>query len=122
MIQFTEAIENLLEDLENKEENEISSSEQVLLDAVEAGNLVEEDGLHAFWYSSLNTEKAIKAFDTIGAFEIVDLIQSSQWCCSSHDDRGNFTSTEENHLSEIEEELIPKLEDLSEFIEDFLEE
>lgn len=121
MIQLNEDIEILIEEVGNKDDSQISASEQTVFDVVEAANLIEEDGLHAFWYSSLNTERVIRGFDSIGAFEVVDLIQSSQWCTSSSDDRSAFTYTEENHLTEIESELLPKFEELVDFIEEYLE-
>lgn len=122
MIQLSEEIEILIEEVSNKDDGEISLPEQIVFDVVEAANLIEEDGLHAFWYSSLNTERVIRAFDSIGAFEVVDLIQSSQWCTSSSDDRSAFTNTEESYLAEIESELLPKFDELVDFIEEYLEE
>ena len=121
-MQLSEQIEILLDEIENDPDRELSDKEQVIVEVIEAASLIEESGLHAFWYSSLSEKIVIKAFDEIGAHEIIDLIQSSQWCTSCSDDRGEFSDTEENHLSGIEEELMPKLDDISELIEDYLEE
>lgn len=121
-MQLSEQIEILLDEIENDPDRDLSQKEQVITEVIETSLLIEESGLHAFWYSSLSEEVVIKAFDEIGAHEIIDLIQSSQWCTSSPEDRGDFSDTEENHLSGIEEELMPKLDDLSELIEDYLEE
>ena len=120
MIAFSDDVEILIEELEQKDE--LSPKEKIILDVIDTINIVEEDGLHGFWYSSLNTETSIKALDEIGAAELVDLIQSSQWCTSSASDRGELSETELTHLSELEEDLIPMLEDVPELLEEFLEE
>jgi len=119
---LSEKIEILLDEIEQNPERELSEKEQVIVDVYETATLIIEDGLNVFWFSSLNEDRMIKAFDEIGAHEMMDLIQSSQWCKSSAEDRGDYSETEEGHLAEIEEELLPKLEDLSEFLEDYLEE
>lgn len=121
-MRLSEQIEILLDEIESDPERELSEKEKVIVDVVEATTLIEEDGLHAFWFSSLSEELVIKALDEIGAYEIVDLVQSSQWCKSSAEDRGDFSETEEGHLSGIEEELMPKIDDILELIEDYLEE
>jgi hypothetical protein len=121
MIQFSDKIEILLEEFET-EDRELSSVEKVIVNVVEAASLIDEEGLHSFWHSGFNENLVIKSFDAIGAFEIIDLIQSSQWVKSAADDRGDLSDTEESHLSDIESELLPLLEDLSDLIEEYLEE
>lgn len=121
MIEFSEAVEELIDTLES-EERELSEREQVVMDVIEVVRLIDEEGLHEFWFGPLNCEQSIKALDEIAAYEIVDHIQSSQWVQSASEDRNDFSETEAEHLAEIEEELYEKLEDVSELIEEYLEE
>jgi len=121
MIEFSETVEELIDELES-EERELSEKEQVVMDVVETVRLLDEEGLHEFWFGPLNSEQSIKALDEIGAYEIVDQIQSSQWVQSASEDRNDFSGTEAEHLSEIEEELYERLGDVSEFIEEYIEE
>ena len=88
---------------------------------IEATSVIQAEGLNTLWHCSLVPENVIKSFDEVGAHEIVDLITSSQWCVSSPEDRGEYSDTEENHLSEIEEELEFKFEDLPDILEEYLE-
>ena len=120
-MEYSAKIEDILLKVEDNPELELNELESVVVEVTEAAALIESDGLHELWHSSMDPDKVIKSFDEIGAFEIVDLIQSSQWCVSAASDRGEFSDTEENHLSEIEEELEMRLEDLDGFLLEYLE-
>jgi len=121
MIQYSEQVEEIIEAIDTDPERDLASHEKIVLDVVEAAAIIESDGLQMIWVGPLDPDVAIKAFDEIGAFEVVDLIQSTQWCSSAADDRGNYSETEENHISEIEEELFVKLEELPDLIDEYLE-
>ena len=121
-MRLSEPLEMLLAEVEDDPNRVLSEKEKVVIDVIETSSLILEDGLHAFWFSSLNEDLAIKGFDEVGAYEIVDLIQSSQWCKSSSEERSEFSNTEEEHLSEIEAELMPMFEDLSDYLEEYLAE
>lgn len=121
MIQYSEQVEEIIEAIDADPDRDLASHEKIVLDVVEAAAIIESDGLQMIWVGPLDPDVAIKAFDEIGASEVVDLIQSTQWCSSAADDRGNYSKTEENHISEIEEELSVKLEELPDLIDEYLE-
>jgi len=120
MLEFTEEIEELIEDVEADPERELTEVEQHILNAVEVSNITEEEGLHGFWMSPLNHDLLLKSLDEVNAHTLLDLFQSSQWCSTKSEDQ-ELNEVELNHLEEIESELIPLLADLPSVLEEYLE-
>ncbi len=121
-IEFSDDIVILVDELETaSSERTLSRDERAILDVVDTIELVGREGLHEFWHSSLSHEQVINSFDLIGASQMVDLFNGSQWCCSCASDRGQLTEVETNHLSEIEEDLDGELSEAVELLEEFLE-
>lgn len=120
--EFSDTIEILVDNLENEaQDRTLTRNEQAVIDVVDTVGLVEQDGLQDFWFSSLNHDQIIKSFDLIGAAQIVDVFNSSQWCRRKATETSQFTEVEESHLSEIEEELHSELWEVPELLESFIE-
>ncbi len=120
MIEFTTDIEDLIEDLEEAPDSELTEKNQHITNIVETARLLEEDGLFGFWTSPINQELIMKSFDTIGAYELHDLFQSSQWCENKSADQ-ELNEVETSHLEDIESELIPLLEELPSVLQEYFE-
>lgn len=116
---FSDGIEERIEDLENVD-RELTEQEQHTLNIVETAALLEEDGLFGFWSTSANTDVILKSFDAIGAYELLDLLQASQWLETKSPDQ-ELSSTETNHLEDIESELAPLLTDLPDILDEYWE-
>ena len=121
-MEYGQQVNQILEKIEDDADSNLSDIELRVVEIVEAVTIIESEGLHELWKSSIDVDLATKYIDDIGAHEIADLIQSGQWCLSAPDDRSDYSDTEENHLREIEEELENKLEEVVDLLEDFLEE
>jgi len=103
-------------------ERELSREEQAVIDVMDTVSLVEEgEGLHEFWQSPIAHEQIINSFDLIGAVQMVDMFNASQWCRSRTTDRSQYTDTESNHLAEIEEELYNELLEIPSLLDAFIE-
>ncbi|NWK57025.1 hypothetical protein HW115_15490 [Verrucomicrobiaceae bacterium N1E253] len=120
--EFSDAIEILVDTLENaSQERPLSRNEQAVIDVVDTVGFVEQEGLQEFWSSPINQDQVIKSFDLIGAAQIVDVFNSSQWCRRKAVETSQFTEVESSHLSEIEEELHSELWEVPELLEAFIE-
>jgi hypothetical protein len=122
-IEWPEEVENLIEQLEEEaSERQLRREERALLDVYQAIPLVEgEDGLHGFWHSEVNHQRIITSFDLIGASTLVDGLNASRWCESRGEDRNDYSETEEEYLSSIEEEFFDGMDDLLDLVLDFIE-
>ena len=114
----------LVDEIEEKStEGNLSREEQALVDVVDTVQLIEEgEGLHEFWQSGLAHSRIITSFDLVDASGMVDALNSSQWCQTRSEDRGQYSETETNHLSGIEEEMQEALMELNEQLCDFVDE
>lgn len=122
-IEWCSDIETLVDRLdEESTQRDLTREERALIDVVETVQILQEDdGLHGFWQSDLAQSRIINSFDLVGATEIVDALNSSQWCETRNEDRGAYTETETDHLASIEEELFEALSDITERVEEFIE-
>jgi len=128
-IEWDDEITLLIDKLEEKSaEGGLSREERALMDVVETVQLLdpEGNGLHEFWQTPLDHRRIIKSFDLVGASAMVDVLNASQWCQTRNEDLDQYTETEAEYLSSIEEELYEALSELpdqvAEFIEDEIEE
>jgi len=121
-MEFGIRVNDLLEIVEEDADTVLTDEQSMVVDIVEAINLIADDGLHELWQSSLDIDNVTKYIDEVGAHEIADHIRSSQWCLSAPEDRSDFNETEESHLSEIEQELDDRLGGIVSILEEFLEE
>ena len=119
-LDYSEAIEELIEVVEADPERELNEVEQNIMNAIEVANLIEEEGLHGFWMSAIDHDSVLKSLDAVGAYSLLDLFQSSQWCSTKSPEQ-ELTEVESNHLEEIEEELIPMLQELPDQLKEYLE-
>ena len=119
-LEFNEAIEELIEDVEANPDKELSEGEQCIINSIEVATLIEEEGLHGFWMSAIDHEAMLKSLDTVGAYSLLDLFQSSQWCSTKSPDQ-ELTEVELGHLEDIEEELVPLLQELPSQLQEYLE-
>lgn len=121
-IELGDDIEILVDELESiAEERSLSRDERAIMDVVEILEVIGEQGLHEFWHSPVNHDRVINSFDLIGASQMVDLFNGTQWCRSCASDRGLLTEVETNHLSEIEEDLDTELAELPSLLKEFIE-
>ena len=120
MLEFTEAIEHLIEDIDADPEKTLTEVEQNIVNAIETANITEEEGLHGFWMSPLNHDAMLKSLDEVGAHALLDLFQSTQWCSTKSPDQ-ELNEVELGHLEDIEEELTPMLTDLPDQLAEYLE-
>lgn len=123
-IEWDDEILMLMECLEDKaEDGGITREERALMDVVETLQLLQSDGdgLHEFWHSPLNHNRIIKSFDRVGASEVVDALNASQWCQTRHEDLDQYTDTEGEYLSSIEEALAEALIELPDLVAEFVE-
>lgn len=119
-LDYSGAIEELIEDVEADSEKVLSEGEQHIMNAIEVATLIEEEGLHGFWMSAIDHEAALKSFDVVGAHALLDLFQSSQWCSTKSPEQ-ELTEVELSHLEDIEEELVPMLQELPGQLQEYLE-
>lgn len=122
-IEWPEEVETLVERLEEEaSERKLSRDERALLDVYQTLPLVEgEDGLHGFWHSEINHQRVITSFDLIGASLLVDGLNASRWCETRSEDRADYSETEEDHLSGIEEEFFEGMDELVDLVLEFIE-
>jgi len=119
-LEFSEAIEELIEDVEANPDKGLSEGEQCIMNSIEVATLIEEEGLHGFWMSAIDHEAMMKSLDAVGAYSLLDLFQSSQWCSTKSPDQ-ELTEVELGHLEDIEEELVPLLQELPSQLQEYLE-
>lgn len=120
MLEFSEAVEELIEDVEADPDKELNEVEQNIMNAVETANITEDEGLHGFWMSPLNHDAMLKSLDEVGAHALLDLFQSSQWCSTKSPDQ-ELSDVELSHLEDIESELSPLLLELPGQLQEYLE-
>ena len=93
------------------------------MDVYETVPLLEsEEGLHAFWQSGVNHQRIIGSFELVGATTLVDPLNASRWCETRPEDRNDYSETEEEYLSTIEEELFEGMDELVDIVLTFIEE
>ena len=120
MLEFSEAVEELIEDVEADPDKSLTEVEQNIMNAVETANITEDEGLYGFWMSPLNHEAMLKSLDEVGAYALLDLFQSSQWCSTKSPDQ-ELNEIELGHIEDIESELTPLLTDLPDQLQEYLE-
>jgi hypothetical protein len=64
----------------------------------------------------------INSFELIGATTLVDPLNASRWCETRPDDRNEYSETEEEYLTTIEEELFDAMDELVDLVLAFIEE
>lgn len=121
--EFSDEIEILVDNLEQESnDRQLSREERALIDILDTVKLIEDgEGLNEFWLSSLDHSRIINSFELVGASTLVDTFNSSQWCQSASADRSQYSPTESDYLSGIEEEYFESLPDLPDMIEAFIE-
>ena len=122
-IEWPDEVEVLVDRLENESaERKLSREERAIMDVYETVVVLEgRDGLHGFWQSDVNHQRVISSFELIGATTLVDPINASRWCETRPDDRHEYSETEEEYLSTIEEELFEGMDELVDLVLAFME-
>lgn len=123
-IEWPDEVEILVDRLESESaERALSREERALMDVYETVPLIEsEDGLHEFWHSGVDHQRIIKSFDLVGATSLVDPLNASRWCQAKSEDRNDYSETETDYLSSIEEDLPAAMDELVDLVLDFMEE
>lgn len=123
-IEWPDEVEVLIDRLESESaERDLNRNERALMDVYETvATLESEDGLHEFWQSGVDHQRIINSFDLIGATSLVDTLNASRWCGTRSQDRCDYSETEADYLSTIEEELPNGLDELIDLMLDFMEE
>ncbi|MFC4991695.1 hypothetical protein [Rubritalea tangerina] len=121
--EFSDDIEILVDKLEDESNSRaLTREERALIDVLDTVKLIEEgEGLNEFWLSSIDQSRIINSFELVGASTIVDTLNASQWCQAATEDRSQYSSTEADYLSSIEEEYFEAVNDLPEIVESFIE-
>lgn len=122
-IEWPDEVEVLIDRLEGASaERALSREERAVMDVYETVALLDgEDGLHGFWQSDVNHQRVIKSFELVGASTLVDPINASRWCQTRPEDRYDYSETEEEYLSTIEEELFDGMAELVDLVLAFME-
>lgn len=123
-IEFSDEVEILVDKLEQESsERQLTRDERALIDVLDTVKLIEDgEGLNEFWLSSIDHSRIINSFDLIGASTVVDTLNSSQWCQSASADRSQYSGSESDYLSGIEEEYFEATNELTELVDAFVEE
>ena len=123
-IEWPDNIEVLIDQLESEAPNrDLTREERALMDIYETVPILQsEDCLHEFWQSGINHQRIINSFELIGATGLVDPMNASRWCSSRNEDRNDYTESETEYLSTIEEELEAGLDELVDLVLEFIEE
>lgn len=123
-IEWPDEVEVLVDHLESESaERDLNREERALMDVYETIPLLEsEDCLHEFWQSGINHQQVINSFELIGATSLVDPLNASRWCETRPEERNDYSETESDYLSSIEEELPAGMEELVDLVLDFIEE
>lgn len=122
-IEWPDEVEVLVDRLESESaERKLTREERAIMDVYETVVVLEgRDGLHGFWQSDVNHQRVISSFELIGATTLVDPINASRWCETRPDDRHEYSETEEEYLSTIEEELFEGMDELVDLVLAFME-
>ncbi|MGD7653795.1 MAG: hypothetical protein ACQCXQ_11305, partial [Verrucomicrobiales bacterium] len=123
-IEWPDLIETIIDRLESESaERDLTREERALMDVYETVPVLEsEDCLHEFWQSGVDHQRVITSFDLIGATTLVDPLNASRWCATRTPDRIDYSATEEEYLSPIEEELPEGRDELVDLMLEFIEE
>ncbi|MFC5050476.1 hypothetical protein ACFPK9_07610 [Rubritalea spongiae] len=121
--EFNDEVEILVDNLEQaSNQRELTREERALIDVLDTVKLIEDgEGLNEFWLSSIDHTRVINSFELVGATTIVDTFNSSQWCQAATEDRSQYSDTELNYLSGIEEEYFEALNELPDLVDAFIE-
>ncbi|MEJ6580522.1 MAG: hypothetical protein QNL68_12075 [Akkermansiaceae bacterium] len=124
IMEWPDEVETLIDQLESEsEERALTREERALMDIYETVPILQsEDGLHEFWQSGIHQQRIINSFELIGATALVDPLNASRWCETRAEDRGDYSETESDHLTNIEEELTEGLDELIDLVMEFIEE
>ena len=123
-IEWPDEVEVLVDRLESEAaDRSLNREERALMDVYETVPILESgDCLHEFWQSGLDHQRVINSFDLVGAATIVDPLNASRWCQTRPQDRSDYSETEADYLTTIEEELPPGMDELVDLILEFIEE
>ena len=123
-IEWPDEVEVVIDRLESEAaERDLTREERALMDVYETVPLLESDDcLHEFWQTPINHQRVINSFELVGAATIVDPLNASRWCETRSEDRNEYSETEEEYLSEIEEELPAAMDELVDIVLGFIEE
>jgi hypothetical protein len=123
-IEWPDEVEVLVDRLESESaKRKLTREERALMDVYETVPVLEsQDGLHGFWQSGVNQQRVIASFEMIGATMLVDPMNASQWCETRAEDRNEYSETEEEYLTTIEEELFEGMDELVDLLLGFIEE
>lgn len=123
-IEWPDEVEVLIDQLESEAaERDLNREERALMDIYETVPILEsEDCLHEFWQSGIEHQRVINSFELIGSSIVVDAMNSSRWCGARSEDRNDYTETETEYLSTIEEELEAGMDELIDLVLEFIEE
>lgn len=123
-IEWPDEVEVLIDQLETESsERDLTREERALMDIYETIPILQSDDcLHEFWQSGMDHQRIINSFELIGATSLVDPLNASRWCETRPEDRNDYSETESEYLSNIEEELLEGMDELPDLILDFIEE
>ncbi|MEN8866009.1 MAG: hypothetical protein ABF380_06500 [Akkermansiaceae bacterium] len=123
-IEWPDEVEVLIDQLETESsERDLTREERALMDIYETVPILQSDDcLHEFWQSGMDHQRIINSFELIGATALVDPLNASRWCETRPEDRNDYSETESEYLSNIEEELLEGMDELPDLILDFIEE
>lgn len=122
-IEWPDEIEMLIDQLENEaSERDFSREERAIMDIYETVPILQsENCLHEFWQSGIDQQRIINSFELIGATALVDPMNASRWCGSRNEDRNDYSESETEYLSTIEEELTVAMDELVDLVLEFME-
>ena len=123
-IEWPDKIEVLIDYLESEAgERDLTREERAVVDVYETVPILQsEDCLHDFWQSGIDHQRTINSFELVDATVLVDAMNASRWCGARNEDRNDYTETETDHLTTIEEEVPGGIDDLADLLIEFIEE
>jgi len=123
-IEWPDKIEVLIDHLESEAgERDLTREERAVVDVYETVPILQsEDCLHDFWQSGIDHQRTINSFELVDATVLVDAMNASRWCGARNEDRNDYTETETDHLTTIEEEVPGGIDDLADLLLEFIEE
>ena len=123
-IEWPDKIEVLIDYLESEAgERDLTREERAVVDIYETVPILQsEDCLHEFWQSGIDHQRTINSFELVDATVLVDAMNASRWCGARNEDRNDYTETETDHLTTIEEEVPGGIDDLADLLIEFIEE
>jgi hypothetical protein len=123
-MEWPDEVEILVDRLEKESaERKLSREERALMDVYETVSVLGcDDGLHGFWQSGVDHQRMINSFELIGASTLVDSLNASRWCETRPEDRCDYSETEEEYLTAIEEDVFAGMDELLDLVLAFIEE